>query len=612
MIGPLLDSFVAALSPQAGLNRKRARAALKRAYSGAEPNRLTTGRNPHNRPADIELLGPNGAARTRALARDLVRNNAYAWGVVDTIVSSVVGTGIKVQSAMETQDGEDIETANEMRDKVFHEWCRVAELTGQYSFYELQGIVQREMVEAGECLVHIVSVPTDFRGIRRPVPLALELIEADRLASDRDTYQLRGGEGNRIVGGIELDDVGTPVAYWVYPAHPQDHYSVQLTPVRIKAERIVHLYRKDRIGQHRGASWFAPVIGWMRDLGLYVENEMVAGAVSACYAVAITSETPIAGLNPPSTADAYDANGNRFDYVEPGSVMHLAPGEDIKNINPSRPNSNAEPWINLMLRAIAVGTGLSYEIVARDFSQTNYSSNRASQLEDRRRFRRWQRYLIDHLCDPVWAHFCRAAALTGNVWFPSLQELSEDRDRFAPADFMPPSWEWVDPDAEQKSSQNAITAFQATYADELGAKGLNWRHVFYQRAKEERLLEKLGLSSPTAQKAALAAAQQANNAIAQGMAGGGSEAEPTAGAEVQSEAPQATGEMMGLSTLQWNRNRKAIAKVLNELTEGTSTETQARVLLASLGMSQESIDALIADATDGTPAVLPEAVPDAT
>lgn len=516
MIAKTLDSLIAAFSPQAAVKRAQARSVL-RGYAGAEPSRLADHRRPMNRPADMELTGPFGAAKMRAWARDLVRNNAYAWGVIDTIVASVVGTGIKIQSAVETQDGEDVELTNEVRDSLWNQWCEHCELTGQYNFDEVQAIVQREIAEAGECLVHLVTVPLEFRGITRPIPLALELIEADRLAEDRDTYQFANAEGTRIIGGVELDELGTPVAYWVYPAHPQDIHSFRREPIRLAASNVLHLFRRDRIGQHRGVTWFAPVVTSIRDLGLYLDNEMQAGAVAACFAAAITSDTPIGGLHPPSTAGVSDQSGNRYDYLEPGIVMRLNPGEQIQQVNPARPNSGAEAWINMMLRQIAVGTGLSYEIVARDFSQTNYSSNRASQLEDRRRFRRWQHYLINHLCSPVWERFCYTAAMVGHVAFPSVSQLTEDFHRFAPAEYMPQSWEWVDPKAEQTSSQSAITAMQATYADELGAKGLNWRHVFYQRAKEERLLKSLGLTSPAAQAEALAESQKANTAYAASM-----------------------------------------------------------------------------------------------
>jgi lambda family phage portal protein len=560
---------------------------VKRAYAAGETGGVNATRRPFNRPADQEMMAPFGADSARAYARELVRNNAYAWGVVDTIVSSVVGTGIQTMSALETQDGEDVEHVNEIRDSVWEKWCEVAELTGQFTFQEVQQIAQREIAEAGEVLIHFVTVPMDYRGIKRPVPFAIELIEADRLATDRDTYQLKSN-GRRIVRGVEIDEIGMPVAYWVYPNHPSDLISLRREPVRIEASNIQHLFRRDRVGQNRGITWFAPVVRWLRDLGLYVDNEMQAGAVASCSVGAIRSDSPITGL--PGDEDETES-GSTPEWMEPGMMFRLKPGEDVTFFNPGRPNSGAEPWINLMLRGIAVGTGLSYEIVARDFSQTNYSSSRTSQLEDRRRFRRWQKYLIDHLCNPTWKRFCVAAAQAGRVGFPSMVQIEADFNRFAPAEFMPPSWEWVDPGVEQSSGEAAIVANQTTYSAELGSRGLNWRHIAYQRAKEEKLFQNLGLTSPAASKAALTNAQNANAQVAETNA---------AKANPETEQNQPAGEMAGLSTLQFKRNRKAIEAILGELQEGKTTEQKARVYLSSIGMGQASIDALITDAMDGS------------
>ena len=36
---------------------------------------------------------------------------------------------------------------------------------------------------------------------------------------------------------------------------------------------------------------------------------------------------------------------------------------------------------------------------------------------------------------------------------------------------------------------------QSTYQTELGSRGRNWRQVFHQRAKEERLKDQLGLTT---------------------------------------------------------------------------------------------------------------------
>ena len=288
-----IDRLVASINPTAGLKRAQARKALelvKRSYQGAEPSRIANNRTPRNQPADQELIGPFGADRLRAWGRDLVRNNAYAWGVVDTIVSSVVGCGIKAQSIAENVEGEDLEDINDARDKVWSEWSEVCDINGKLTFDEIQAIAQREIVEAGEVLIRLVRLPSKkYRGIYRPVPLALEIIEADRLAADKDTYQagISRANGEKIVRGVELDDLGKPIAYYIYKDHPNAPYAVTRTPERIPASEVLHLFRQDRVGQTRGVSWFAPALSWIRDLGTYVDNELAASAVAACFGVAI-------------------------------------------------------------------------------------------------------------------------------------------------------------------------------------------------------------------------------------------------------------------------------------------------------------------------------------
>ncbi len=579
MIGQAFDTVVSWFSPTAGLRRKQARKIL-RSYSGAEANRLTNHSKPQNRSANSEMAGPFGADSLRAWSRKLVRDNAYAWGVVDTIVSSVVENGITAQSVYETDEGLDQEELNWSRDAVWQEWCEVADYNGEYTFAEIQRMAQREMVEAGEVLIHLVKLPSNkANGIHRPVPFALELIEADRLATDYDVYKVRGqGAGtNRIVRGVELDDKGRSVAYWVYESHPSDvNQPLADKPIRLLAADVLHLFRRERIGQSRGVPWFAPVAGWLRDLGIYVDNEIQTSAVAACFGVAIKTSGGVTGLNGPTDSDSSDTNGNTLEYLEPAMVARLRKDEEIEVINPARPNSSADPWIKLMLRGIAVGTGLSYEVVARDYSQTSYSSSRTSQLEDRRRFRCWQNYLVNHLCQPVWDRFCETAAIQGVRDFPSSAELLADRRKCTAVEWQTPEWEWVDPTSEQQASQNSIDALQSTYATELGSRGRNWKSVFYQRAKEEKLRRRLGLV--TSEQAQLAAQVET------------SEQNTGAGIDV------GTGEMRDSSRLQFTRNQKAIHDILTAFSAQDMTRAKARVMLDMLGISDRNIEALLDDA----------------
>lgn len=586
----VIDKAIGFFSPTAGLRRAYARRVLRN-YQGAEANRLTNNKKPKNQAADQELLGPFGADAARAWARALVRDNAYAWNVVDTIVSNVIGCGITAQSTYETLEGEDVEDTNDARDKAFSEWCEVADINGELTFSEIQVLAMREVAEAGEVLVRLVKTPgKEYKGISRPVPFALELIEADRLSLERDTFASRQArvDGNRIIRGVELDDKGRPVAYWIYPDHPNSPYAIRnQTPERIPAAEILHLYRKDRVGQTRGITWFAPIMSWLRDLGVYVDNEIQASAVASCFGVVIKTTTDIGRLLPPGGEDTVDAAGNSLEYLEPGMITRLQPGEDIESVNPGRPNSASEPWINLMLRGICAGTGTNYEAIAKDFSKTSYSSSRTSKLEDRPRYGRIQQYIVNHLCQPVWDEFCNAAARINHEAFPDSTELLEDRRGATPVEWQLPEQEWVDPSSEQTAAESALNSFTDTYQAVVGSRGKSYRSVFYQRAKEERLRLKLGLLTPEEKTGQMMAQQTGAVTPADEIA-------------QDDSATPGTGEWMGLSRLQFNRNRKALTDVLNGLADGSMSTALAEAQLAMIGVAQKNIDAIIADASDGT------------
>jgi capsid protein len=294
----------------------------------------------------------------------------------------------------------------------------------------------------------------------------------------------------------------------------------------------------------------------------------------------------------PEGEDTVDSNGNRLSYLEPGMVTELGVDESIECINPGRPNSASEPWINLMLRGICAGTGTNYEAIAKDFSKTSYSSSRTSKLEDRPRYERNQKYIVNHLCLPVWDEFCNAAAREGLDDFPTSTELLEDRRGVAPVEWQLPEQEWVDPTSEQTAAQNSIDNFMSTYQDEIGARGGSYRAKFYQAAKEKRLRLKLGLLKADEQTAQMMAAQT-------GAAG------PTD--EVAAERESGTGEWMGLSRLQLKNNDKALNDVLLGLADGSMSVAVGEAKLAMIGMSQKNIDAVVADVTDG---VIDNPIPD--
>lgn len=504
MIGQLLDHAIGVFAPATAARRVHAREAYrrlsKRSYDAAKRDRTNANWFPVNRSADLELL--SDAKEIRARARDLVRNNAYARGILRAICRNTVGVGIKPQAR--TPD----EMVNVALEELFDRWQKSADITGRLSFYEIQRLAMWEVAEAGEVLIHFV----ESRDRSRPLPLAIELIEADRIADEYLAFRskLNPDTGNEIRRGIEVDATGVPVAYWLYPSHPNDINTWNTTPQRMPAENFVHLFKVERIGQTRGVSAFAPLVSWLKNLHYYVDNELQASAVASCFTAAIkTMGGPNdLGLSDTLDSDSSDTDGNQFEYLQPGMIARLLPGEEVDVINPSRPNAQADAWINLMLRSMAVGAGLSYERLTRDYSQTNYSSNRASDLEDRREFRTDQQWMITHLCEPVWRRFVISAVQRGMPDMPSRTELLAEFDAWQRHIWQPPGWEWVDPLKEVQASIAAIDANLSTLSDEHGKRGNDWRSQLEQRAKEEAAKLELGLEKEEAEEPEEAEAMQ--------------------------------------------------------------------------------------------------------
>src|SRR5215471_11723684 len=244
-----VDALVAAVAPRAALRRQRSRMAadlLARHYEAAAGGRRTQGWARPGSDANVAATGALGP--TRYAARDVIRNNPYAQGALDTIVDHVVGWGI---AGTPSDD-----RARAAADR----WAAWANTTacdadGRRNFAGLQKLALRTVVESGEVLVRRrIRLPAD--GL--PIPLQLQILEPDYLDTVKDGITTE--TGGRIVQGIEFNPIGQRIGYWLFRSHPGSNVPGNVgASVRVGAADMLHVYRDGRPGQVRGVSWFAPV-----------------------------------------------------------------------------------------------------------------------------------------------------------------------------------------------------------------------------------------------------------------------------------------------------------------------------------------------------------------
>jgi lambda family phage portal protein len=456
-------------------------AASQRAYGGAQISRLTSDWKALNTSADSEIL--TSIRLLRARSRELVRDNEYAGNAIRIIKNNIVGTGIGLQAQVSNARGKLIDPVNDRIEEAWERWsaadtCHTA---GKLALPDMLRLIAGQVAEAGEVLIRKIKQPFGNGAI----PLALEIIEADRLMDQWQTA--RAPNGNTIRMGVEADQWGRPVAYWLHPTHPGDYQFASFQPsrfIRVPAEEIIHLYIVDRWPQTRGVPWLHATLKRMNNMGGYEEAEIVAARASASIMGFI--ETPEL-----QSGDGEQGGARMMDF-EPGTVRQLLPGESFNGFAPTRPNTAMESFMRYMLRSVAAGVGMSYESLSRDYSQSNYSSSRLALIDDRDLWRVLQGWLIRSLLLPLYTEWLEAAVLCGEVAIP---DYYQNPRKYQKVRFKPRGWSWIDPTKEVTAYRLAVRAGFMTVSDVIGltGAGADAEDVFKSRRQELDLMAGLDL-----------------------------------------------------------------------------------------------------------------------
>ena len=492
--GERLDDFIGVFSPERAHKRRYYRAlghALAK-YRGAEKTRLRADWIPGGGSADDDLLTELPDLRERS--RDLNRNDPNAAGITETITINDVGSGITPQSKVNHKilkiSEEKASLFQDSADYSFSTWAEspYADAGNRMTFYDIQNLVDRQILENGESLIIPLRIKEKFR----PYMLALQVVEGDRVRTPRKLYKDKA-----VRSGIRIGERGQALGCYVQKTHPGDRYSYS-DPKRktfqyIKAfdemghPKILHIYFMKRPGQTRGVPFFAPVLDRFKDLADYLEAEVVAARVAACFALFVKKFDAHGGAigRKSKTQDS-----KRIESMSPGIIEYLEPGEEIQTANPNRQSNTFDPFVERILRMIGASLQLPYEIVAKDFSKTNYSSARAALLQAYKYFKVRQKFLSVHLCQPVWELLLEEAYLKNELACDDFLTRKRDWSRCL---WVPDGWEWVDPIKEVKAAKEAISSGLSNYAIEYGKRGMNWEDQLRQCAREREFIKDLAL-----------------------------------------------------------------------------------------------------------------------
>lgn len=340
----------------------------QRKYEGAAKSSRTSGWITGS--GDANAMINHDLAWLRERSRYLRRNNPYAHKGIEVITNNVIGKGIT------TVIGND---KNDTFQNKWKDWTQstACDWDGRHDLRGLQRIAMDAVVESGEVLIR-QRFSNDPKA-----PIKYQILESDFLNNTLTNSQLENG--NTIIQGIEFDKAGRRVAYHLYRSHPGSiDITASINTVRVDERDIYHLYRQDRPGQIRGVPWLSPVMIRLKDLDGFEDATLMRQKIANLF-VAFVSD-----INDNVECEDDSDLGER---MTPAMIEHLPPGKTIEFANPPEPQNYSE-FVGAQLRAISAGLGISYETMANDLSQVNFSSARMGWIEMGRNIESWRQHII--------------------------------------------------------------------------------------------------------------------------------------------------------------------------------------------------------------------------
>ena len=398
----------------------------------------------------------------RQRARYEVANNSYAKGIVLTLANDCVGTGPRLQVL--TADNE----LNRLIETAFSQWSQAVGLAAKL----------RTMRMAKSTDGESFGVLAGNDQVAGPVKLDLHLVEADRVTTPYAKLMDEPG-----IDGIELDSNGNPVRYNILRYHPGDLQAGINDFDVIGADAVIHWFRSDRPGQHRGVPEIPPALPLFAQLRRYTLAVLGAAETAADFAAVLFTDAP---------ANGEAASVEPMDIVELEKRMAtvLPDGWKLGQIKAEQPATSYAEFKKEILNEIARCLNLPYNIAACNSSGYNYASGRLDHQTYFKSIRVEQADMAAVVLDKILAAWMYEAML--NSEFAVLRTLP----------YLPHQWffdgtEHVDPAKEANAQKTRLESNTTTLAAEFARQGKDWETELAQRAKEKQLMAELGLTETT-------------------------------------------------------------------------------------------------------------------
>ena len=448
----VVDGYYKIFSPAQYQQRKLQREmATKLSYRNARKSRINSAIRRGNYSAD-DHLSETDLDTLRDTSRALDRDNMFAKAILDRLEEAVIGNGldIKINSPNKAW--------NKRAESLFKGWwSKTPEVRGLFSGPDLERMALRSEHVDGD----ILFIKLDGKG-------QLQAIEGDRI---RDPAK----HSDNIFNGVELDQYGAPVAYHVFQHEDKRKMrgKTKNEGVRVEAEDAIFCANRHRFSMTRGVPAFTPVLELFEDIDAFTEASIIQQKMAAAHVMFIERNNGGVGLDNVTTEEDIYGNQDQVQTFKPGTVLYGEIGESAKMLGASQTGQQFAPFVTQLQRFAGLDFGLPLEILALDFSKTNYSSARASLLTAHKCFLKKHNKLLRNFLEPVirWKI---------DQWVK--RGMLDQRDYDVSAS--PPKMISLDPAKETKADIDRINAGLTSLREVCNTNGTSWKETLQYREDE--------------------------------------------------------------------------------------------------------------------------------
>ena len=340
--------------------------------------------------------------------RDLSKNNEIMRSHLNNLEKSIIGKqGFRLQSLVKAPTGELDAAINDELELAWYDFGKRSNgyitKCGQLGDRDFDALILRTLIIDGEVFIRII------KDAKNPYGISFKIL--DSLCIDFDKNRPQSNYENAIVAGIEIDKDNRPVNYY-YKEGDTDNYSVGFTEV-IPANEIIHIFKKEFVGQVRGFSEICASIDSLKQLDDYAVAELFAAKIAACQNVFYERTGSTAGDW--MDQEEGDDKGEFLSAMSPGESSIVPKGYTVKSISPNHPNTNFGGFVKAIVRRIASSVGVSYNRLAHDYESVNYSSLREASIDEAKTYSNIQQFFVDNWKTFEYELFLKSYIMNGDT-----------------------------------------------------------------------------------------------------------------------------------------------------------------------------------------------------